>query len=157
MAPKTLRFEPLAEHFIDQVAAIEKVVHSAPWSERSFRNELSNQQSIFLVAIEGVNVVGYAGGWTVVDEFHFTNVAVSPEFRRKGTGRELVKRILELAKQAGMLCATLEVRIGNEPAIQLYANLGFERVAVRKKYYPDNHEDAVIMWLYGLQDWVPPK
>lgn len=156
MAPlKTLRFEPLTEAHIPRVAEIEQVSNGAPWSEKSFRNELTSPQSVFRVAIESGKVVGYAGLWLIIDEAHITTVAVDPEMRRKGIGHQAVIEILKLAQQAGMLCATLEVRAGNEAAITLYERLGFERVAVRKGYYPDNKEDAIVMWLYNLKSWTP--
>lgn len=152
---KTLRFEPLSDAHIARVVEIEAVSNGAPWSERSFRSELTSPQSVFRVAIESGRVVGYAGLWLIVDEAHITTVAVDPEMRRKGIGRHVVVEILKLAQEAGMLCATLEVRAGNAAALALYEKLGFERVAIRKGYYPDNKEDAVVMWLYGLKDWRP--
>jgi ribosomal-protein-alanine N-acetyltransferase len=155
MAPKSLRFEPLAEHFIPAILEIEAVSNTAPWSERSFQAELTNPQSVFRVAIEQGKVCGYAGLWTLVDEAHITTVAVAPDRRGQGIGRALTIEVLQEAKRLGMLCATLEVRRSNEPAIRLYEKLGFEHAAVRKGYYPDNREDALVMWLYHLENWSP--
>jgi ribosomal-protein-alanine N-acetyltransferase len=154
---KGLRFERLAEEHIPAILAIEKESNGAPWSERSFRNELDHSYGIFFVALDGRNVVGYAGAWLVVDEAHVTTVAVAPDQRRKGIGRLLTEELLKTAKDSGMLCSTLEVRAGNEPAIELYKQLGYVVTAQRKAYYPDNQEDALVMWLHDLQKWTPPS
>ncbi len=147
---KTLRFEPLTEFHIEPIQVIEKEWNSSPWSEQSFRNELTNPQSVFRVMILNGNVVGYGGIWNLIDECHVTTLAVSKETRRIGLGRKLIEHLLSQAKSAGMTCATLEVRASNEGAIKLYEALGFCRAAVRKKYYPDNQEDAIVMWFYDL-------
>lgn len=150
-----LKLVPLAADHIPTVAAIEKETQGAPWSQKSFEAELTNPHSRFLVGLVGTEIVAYGGTWCVVDECHITNIMVLPEQRRKGYGRQLVTALLEFAQEAGMTCATLEVRANNEPAIRLYEELGFVRAAVRKAYYPDNREDAVIMWLYDLTGWSP--
>ena len=149
--------EPLAEEHIPDILLIEKESNGAPWSEKSFRNELNHSHGIFLVAMDGGRVVGYAGEWLVVDEAHITTVAVSPDQRRKGIGRHLTIDLLNLAKERGMMCSTLEVRAGNTPAIELYRALGYVETARRKAYYPDNQEDALVMWLHDLQKWTPPE
>jgi ribosomal-protein-alanine N-acetyltransferase len=154
---KTFRLEKLLEHHIPAILAIEKESNTAPWSERSFRNELDHEHGIFLVAIEGGQVVGYGGVWVVVDEAHITTVAVKPDMRRQGIGRRLVIEILTQAKQKGALCSTLEVRASNEAAIELYRDLGYVETARRKSYYPDNNEDAIVMWMHDLDKWEPPK
>ncbi len=152
----TLRFEPLHESHLPEILEIEIRVNAAPWSERSFRNELGHHDAIFRVARLQDAVVGYAGLWKIVDEAHITTVAVHPDHQRHGFGRRLVVEILELAKDDGMICATLEVRAGNEPAIRLYESLGFRTAAVRKGYYPDNREDALVMWLHNMDRWSAP-
>jgi len=154
--PKGIVFEPLAEEHIAQILEIEKVSNGAPWSERSFRNELDHPNGIFLVAKEGGRVIAYAGEWFVVDEAHITTVAVAPENRRRGIGRQLTIALLDTAKERGMACSTLEVRAGNEAAIKLYEQLGYVSTATRRAYYPDNQEDALVMWLHDLQTWAPP-
>jgi ribosomal-protein-alanine N-acetyltransferase len=154
---KTLRFEALEESHIPAILEIEREVNSAPWSERSFRNELTHAHGVFLTAIGDGNVVGYGGFWMVVDEAHITTVAVAKEFQRKGIGRKMMIELLTRAKAQGMACSTLEVRAGNEPAIKLYENLGYVTAARRKSYYPDNKEDALVMWLHSLTDWEPPR
>ncbi len=153
---KSLRIEPLAEEHLNEILAIEKESNGAPWSERSFRNEISHPNGVFVVAKDRDRVIGYAGAWFVVDEAHITTVAVDPGHRRKGIGRLLTIHILNAAKEKGMACSTLEVRAGNEAAIKLYEALGFVSTAKRKAYYPDNQEDALVMWLHDLQAWMPP-
>lgn len=154
----SVRVERLAAEHIDRILEIENRVQVIPWSRRSFENELTNPHAIFLVALSGANLVGYGGIWNVIDEAHVTTIMVAPESRRAGIGRSITKSLLLEALECGMTCATLEVRVSNESAISLYQGLGFEKVAVRKDYYPDNHEDAWIMWLYDLRgrakDWA---
>lgn len=148
----TIRLETLSEHHIDSILEIEKESNSSPWSERAFKNELDNPQSCFIVAIADGKLVGYGGYWRCIDEAHITNIAVHPQLRQKGTGRKMMTELLRRAKEVGMTCSTLEVRSGNLAAIRLYESLGYKTTAVRKGYYPDNREDALVMWLYGLQD-----
>jgi ribosomal-protein-alanine N-acetyltransferase len=152
---KTLRFERLDEGHIQQILEIERVVNTAPWSEQSFRNELTHPHGYFIVALVEGKLVGYGGYWMVIDEAHITTVAISPEHQRRGIGKKLMVELLDQAKQNGMTCSTLEVRASNDPAIKLYENLGYVSAARRKSYYPDNKEDAVVMWLHHLQTWEP--
>jgi ribosomal-protein-alanine N-acetyltransferase len=149
----TLRFEQLREDRIPRILEIEKQVNSSPWSERSFRNELDHKDGIFLVALMSGEVVGYGGIWLIIDEVHITTLAVEPQHQRKGIGRKMLKELLIRAKDAGMKCATLEVRASNTPAIAIYQQAGFEISATRKAYYPDNKEDAYVMWLFDLSLW----
>jgi len=153
---KTLRFEPLSENHIPAILEIEKVSNTAPWSERSFKNELDHQHGVFLVGILQGEVVAYGGVWLVVDEAHVTTIAVAEQNRRQGIGQRLMVELLLKAKAAGMVCSTLEVRASNVGAIKLYEKFGYSVTATRRGYYPDNREDAVVMWLYELQSWEPP-
>lgn len=155
--PKTLRFEALQEEHIPKILEIEAVTNTAPWSERAFRNELSHNDRVFIVAISGGGVVGYGGVWLVIDEAHVTTLAVAESERKQGIGEKMMIELLEKSKEAGMVCSTLEVRAGNEPAIKLYEKLGYKETARRKGYYPDNKEDAIVMWMYDLDQWCPPK
>lgn len=107
------------------------------------------------MALIGPQIVGYGGIWHIIDEAHVTTLAVSEEHRRLGIGRKLMIELLERAKEAGMVCSTLEVRAGNEAAIRLYEKLGYARTTLRKGYYPDNREDAVVMWMVELDSWTP--
>ncbi len=153
---KTLRFERLDEGHISQILGIESQVNSAPWSAKSFQNELTHSHGYFLVALVNGKVVGYGGFWMVIDEAHITTIAISPDHQRKGIGRKLMMELLTQAKRAGMVCSTLEVRASNEAAIKLYEDLGYQIAALRKAYYPDNKEDASVMWLHHLDKWEPP-
>lgn len=153
----TLRFEPLQETHVAPILAIEGRTNTAPWSERSFRNELDHQRGIFLVAILSGEVVGYGGIWLVIDEAHVTTIAVAQEHQRLGIGERLMVELLKKAKERGMLCSTLEVRASNDAAIKLYEKLGYQISARRRGYYPDNREDAIVMWLHNLENWEPPK
>ncbi|MBS1721464.1 MAG: ribosomal protein S18-alanine N-acetyltransferase [Armatimonadetes bacterium] len=148
---KGVRFEPLASGHIAQILEIEKVSHGSPWHERSFQNELSHAHSVFVVALKGTDVVGYAGVWILADEAHVTTIAVQPELRGQGLGRELMDEVLARSAERGAVCSTLEVRAGNEAAIHLYESMGYVRAGLRKGYYPDNKEDAVVMWLHQLE------
>lgn len=152
---KHVQIVPLAERHIGPVVEIEKASNTAPWSERSFRNELGHPDGIFLVLEGSGRPVGFAAGWVLADELHVINVAVEPAHRREGHGRKLVVELLLHGQEKGATCATLEVRAGNAAAIGLYESLGFKSCGLRKKYYPDNKEDAVVMWLHSLTDWSP--
>jgi len=152
-----LRFEPLSSAHLATITSIERTTNAAPWSERAFANELTNPHSIFYVALLEGRPIAYGGVWLVVDEAHITTVTVEEAYRRRGIGRQLVTRLLTQAKEKGMLCATLEVRASNQAAITLYEGLGFSVAATRKGYYPDNGEDARVMWLYNLENWVPVR
>jgi len=154
---KTLRFEPIQESHIPAILEIEKVVNSAPWSERSFKNELDHRHGIFLVGFLQGQVVAYGGVWLVVDEAHVTTIAVASDKRRQGIGQRLMAELLIKAKAVGMVCSTLEVRSSNEAAIKMYEKFGYHIAATRKGYYPDNKEDAVVMWMYNLDTWEPPR
>lgn len=152
---KSLRFVPLAEEHLPAILEIEKQSNGAPWSERSFRHELDHSHARFFVALQEGKVVGYGGMWLIVDEAHITTIAITPEHRRQGIGKRLMIELLREAKQLGMICSTLEVRSTNEAAIKLYEQLGYTTTAIRAAYYPDNREDANVMWLFNLQDWEP--
>ena len=148
---RTIKLAPLREDHIKAINEIERQSHPCPWSDQSFRNELGHRHACFWVALDGAEVVGYGGLWLIVDEAHVTTVTVKPDRRREGVGRRLVETLLDEARQRGAVCATLEVRAGNEAAIGLYESFGFVRSGVRKGYYPDNQEDALVMWLHDLR------
>lgn len=146
----TLRFEKLDVAHLPEVLRIEAQVNTAPWSERAFVNELTNPESCFLVAIADGVVAGYGGYWRCIDEAHITTVAVDPSRHRLGIGRRLMDELIDRAKSDGLTCSTLEVRASNDAAVKLYEGLGYSVVSRRKNYYPDNGEDALVMWCYEL-------
>lgn len=136
---------------VEQVVAIERLSFPLPWSRESFIREICEiENSRLLVVTEdeeaGAGVMGYACWWEVADECHITNFAVAPAHRRKGAADVLLGRILKDAEGRGLLRATLEVRLGNAAAIALYEKWGFTAAAMRPRYYPDNREDALVMW-----------
>lgn len=145
-----MRFVPLVKDHIEPILVIEKESNGSPWSPLSFEKEIDHEPTEFLVATKGGDVVGYAGAWIIADECHVTTIAVAPEYRRQGLGKKMMDEILARSKDRGVLCATLEVRADNEAAIKMYEKLGFVISGKRKAYYPDNKEDAVIMWLNDL-------
>ena len=130
---------------VPQVAALERLCFSDPWSEASVASELDNELSLWLVALEGERVAGYVGSQTVLGETDMMNLAVHPAFRRQGTAEALVTALVEALKGRGSQCLTLEVRDSNAPARALYEKLGFCQVGVRKNYYRNPKEDALIL------------
>ncbi|MGE5576238.1 MAG: ribosomal protein S18-alanine N-acetyltransferase [Syntrophothermus sp.] len=136
---------------INPVWAIEKLSFSAPWSKSAFHSELlENDKAVYLVARLGRQIVGYIGMWIVLDEGHITNLAVHPNYRGRGIGRQLLQAMAELGKMRGVRRLTLEVRISNIVAQQLYVKMGFVASGIRPRYYHDNNEDALIMWKENL-------
>lgn len=140
----------LAKEHIDSIMQIEGEANGSPWARASFEQEIGHAPSEFLVAKVGGQVVGYAGAWIVADECHITTIAVADSQRRQGLGHKLMVELLKRSAERGAVCATLEVRAGNEAAIKMYEKLGFASAGIRKAYYPNNREDAVIMWLNDL-------
>lgn len=137
---------------VDAVAAVEAATFPTPWSRSAFVSEMNNVAARYLVAeVEG-RVVGYAGAWIILDESHITNIAVLSDYRGRGYGRLLTHGLLQYLSNLGAAYATLEVRKSNEVAQNLYVSLGFLRLGVRKRYYEDNQEDAIIM----VCDHLPP-
>jgi len=132
---------------LDDVMVLERLSFTIPWSREAFIEEITkNMFAIYISAKVGKVAVGYAGMWKVCDEGHITNVAVHPEFRRKGIGAKLIEELISLARKENIVRMTLEVRKGNIPAKELYSKYGFKVEGLRKGYYTDNGEDAVIMW-----------
>jgi ribosomal-protein-alanine N-acetyltransferase len=133
------------------VHEVERLSFKTPWSTNAFLRELTeNIYADYIVAMCGERVVGYAGMWIVIDEAHVTNIAVHPEFRGRKIGERLLTTMFERAKLRGALRMTLEVRPSNDVAKSLYGKHGFLAKGLRKNYYSDTGEDAVIMWKYDL-------
>lgn len=132
---------------VEAVYRIEVESFKTPWSLDAFDNEIrKNQLAVYFVAVFEEEVIGYAGMWTVVDELHVTNVAVTPSFRGRGISKLLMDALFNYAHQMGFISITLEVRTNNAVAISLYEQYGFKALGVRKGYYQDTNEDALIMW-----------
>ena len=128
-----------------QVAELEKLCFSAPWSEKAIISELSNPLSLWVVAKEGDTVAGYVGSQLVLGEADMMNLAVLPIFRRQGVAKALVSQLIQRLMENDVHSLTLEVRASNEPAISLYASLGFTEVGRRPNYYSAPKEDALIL------------
>ena len=133
-----------AEH-VPQVAELEKLCFADPWSENSVASELNNIWSYWVVALWDDAVVGYIGSQSSCDETDVMNVAVHPDFRRKGIAESLIETLIMELKNRGSHALMLEVRASNAPAIALYEKLGFQQVGCRKNYYRNPKEDALIL------------
>lgn len=131
---------------VPAVVALEHRSTDEGWTASAYENELTNNKAAryFVLEIDG-EIVGFAGLWLQFDQAHIVTIAVAPELRRSGHGLRLVLSLLDLAEREGMDDCTLEVRKSNEAARALYRRLGFFEVGLRKAYYLDNREDAVIM------------
>ena len=140
-----MRIETMNVSHVAQIAELEKRCFSDPWSANSIASELDNKLAFWLVATEGETVAGYIGSQTVMDETDMMNVAVHPDFRRKGIAETLVSGLVENLQKMGSHCLTLEVRASNAPAIALYEKLGFSEIGRRKNYYRNPREDALIL------------
>ena len=132
---------------LDVVEEIERASYPTPWSRSMFAAELQKPTSLAIGAYhDSGELVGYAFVSRYVDAWHVMNIAVVPEFRRRGIGRSLLERLFEVTADDARRGYTLEVRVSNSEAIRLYEELGFEARGVRRGYYTDNREDALIMW-----------
>ena len=144
---------PMTEEHLDDVVVLEEATFSIPWPRSEFEREVKeNKMAIYYVAVEDGRVIGYAGMWHVVMEGHITNVGVLQEVRRKGVGSMLMEKLIEIAVEKKMFGITLEVRMGNAPAQALYHKFGFKAEGIRKNYYADTKEDAIIMWKYFSEE-----
>ena len=132
---------------IEEVLEIERQCFPIPWSLDSFKKEFKNSFARYVVALIDDQIVGYGGVWLIIDEGHITNIAVREGFRQKGVASEVLKGLIEVCKKRDLTSMTLEVRESNVPARNLYKKHGFMEAGIRPKYYGDNNEDAVIMWL----------
>ena len=132
---------------VDDIYEIEVMCFPDPWSKDDMIYELEgNPRAFYIVAELGEHVVGYAGLWWIDDEGHITNVAVRPGYRNRRIGEGIISVLIDFTAGEGILHHTLEVRRSNEPAINLYEKFGFRVEGVRKGYYLNNGEDALIMW-----------
>lgn len=138
---------------LDSVVAIERATFPTPWSKESFQQELTrNVAARYLVAEKNGQVIGYGGAWVILDESHITNIAIAQAHRGLGYGRQLTQALMQYLSNLGAAYATLEVRKSNLRAQNLYQSVGYMALGVRKRYYEDNQEDAIIM----VCDRMPP-
>lgn len=131
---------------IDDVLIVSSLSLKESWSHSSFLKELENPLAKYIIAKYGGKVVGFAGVWVIIDEGDITNIAVHPDFRRHNIGSKLLSSLIEHSKEWGCKALTLEVRASNLAAQNLYEKFEFKQEGIRKKYYSDNKEDAIIMW-----------
>ena len=148
-----VRIVPMTADHLDEVAELERICFSAPWSRNMLAEELDNALSAMLVALDDSGrVVGYAGVQVILDEGYITNVAVFPEYRRLGVAAKIIEVYMNFAAANDLAFLTLEVRPSNEAAIALYRRFGFEEVGRRKNYYDLPKEDALILTRYFKED-----
>lgn len=141
-------FRYMKEEDIDQILEVEHASFTTPWSREAFYNEIYNNKfAVYFVLEEDQKILGYCGAWIVIDEAHVTNVAVLPEYRGRKLGESLLRKMMSEAKDMGARSMTLEVRVTNHVAQSLYRKLGFQNGGIRKNYYSDNQEDALVMWV----------
>ncbi len=140
-----MRFED-----IPTVMSVERQCFPTPWSENAYQTELSNQCAEYFVAWAAGELVGYAGMWVIMDEVHITTLGVAADSRGRRIGERLLVRVIDASRERNAQRITLEVRKSNSVARALYAKYGFQEAAIRKAYYSDNDEDAIIMWLYDI-------
>ena len=150
MSEKTNRNERIIRRMkaadVSQVHALELATFAEPWSEQSFLDEINkNVCARYLVMAQGEEILAYAGAWMVFEEGHITNIAVKEAYRGQGVGEALTRALMQYAANLGVQYMTLEVRRSNLTAQRLYQKLGFIELGVRKRYYTDNGEDALLM------------
>lgn len=144
----TYTFRFMRDEDIDQILIVEHECFTLPWSREAFYNELNhNQYAVYVVLEDAGRIIGYGGVWVVLDEAHITNIAILPEYRGRKLGEALLKKVMEISKAKGAETATLEVRVSNTAARSLYKKLGFQEGGIRKRYYTDNQEDGIVMWV----------
>ena len=140
-----IQLEQMTSAHVAQIAQLEKLCFSDPWSENSVASELNNRLSLWLVAMDGDTVAGYVGSQSVLDGADMMNIAVHPDYRRQNIGRTLVLALCDALQAKGIRFLMLEVRQSNTPAIALYEQLGFEQVGLRPNYYRNPKENALIL------------
>lgn len=136
----------MKHHDIDSVLVIDEVAYSRPWSAQTWRHELADPQRHHLVATQDAEVIGHAGMLIVVDQAHLTTVAVAPASQGAGVATALVLELLDEARALGIAEATLEVRASDRRAQRMYSRIGFAPAGIRRRYYTDPVDDAIVMW-----------
>lgn len=133
------------QDLVPKIAQLERECFADPWSEKSIASELTNPLSLWLAALDGDTLAGYVGSQTCMDETDMMNLAVSPAYRRQGVGKALIDALTKQLQMRGSRCLTLEVRSSNAPALALYGRMGFQQIGLRKNYYRNPKEDALIL------------
>lgn len=144
----TIEIRPLVETDVDALYEIETLCFAKPWSKESILHDIKENvcARYIVITVDGV-LAAYAGMWLIIDEAHVTNIAVHPSYRGGGYGEMVLRALMTLAKDTCMGLMTLEVRRTNLVAQALYHKVGFLDVGYRKRYYEDNGEDALVMYI----------
>lgn len=141
-----IRIYPFSAAYVDSLVAISKLCFHSAWDRESFKNELQNGLARYVVAVIDNVPVGFGGMWLIIDEGHITNIGVHPEYRGIGIGDKILSSLISICEEENICSMTLEVRASNYIAQNLYKKYGFVGEGIRKAYYEDNKEDALIMW-----------
>lgn len=141
---------PMQRGDVPRVMAVERECFPSPWSESAYLTEIANRSAYYIVACVDSEIAGYAGMWIITDEAHITTLGVARSSRGRRIGEQLLVGLLDEARKRGARRATLEVRRSNSVAQNLYRKYGFSPAAIRRAYYTDNGEDAVVMWVDDL-------
>ncbi|MFZ5818159.1 MAG: ribosomal protein S18-alanine N-acetyltransferase [Bacillota bacterium] len=154
MGVQNITIHPMTPGDLDGVMEVERLSYLTPWSREAFLSEMMQTYAIYLIARDGERVAAIAGMHVVWEDAHVTNVAVHPLYRGRGLGERMMRELIHRAHQRGAKRMTLEVRVSNTPAQGLYRKLGFVTSpgAIRKGYYTDTNEDAIVMWKDPLSD-----
>ena len=142
-----IQIELMTVDDVEVVAELDKQCFPSPWTVGAYLNEVHNPSAYYVVARVDSRIIGYAGLWLIMDEAHITTIGVAPELRGQKIGESILIHILDEAIHRGARRVTLEVRKSNLIAQRLYDKYGFHTVAVRKAYYTNNNEDALVMWV----------
>ncbi|MGG0241053.1 ribosomal protein S18-alanine N-acetyltransferase [Bacillus rhizoplanae] len=143
-----ITFRNMKEEDISQIVAIEEASFATPWTAEAFERELNmNEYAHYVVLETEEGILGYCGLWVILDESHITNIAVLPQYRGQRLGEALLQEVMNKARALGGNTMTLEVRVSNEVAKKLYRKFGFQNGGIRKRYYTDNYEDGLVMWV----------
>ena len=141
-----LQIKPLTEEYVDQVCVLEEEAFSMPWHRESFLEMIANKDACYLVGLHGEEVVASCGLRNIVGDGEITNVVTKTSARGNGIGKQMLVKLMEEGVAMGVEAFTLEVRKSNQTAIRLYEKLGFVTEGIRKNFYEDPIEDALIMW-----------
>jgi ribosomal-protein-alanine N-acetyltransferase len=153
ITPQGIEIVPMKRRHVKAVAAIEKDIFPSPWSVNLYLSELTQTATrCYVVARSDGEVIGYAGLMLAVGEGHVTTIGVTKDWQRHGIGRMLLLRLAHSAVERGAEDLTLEVRVTNSGAQALYHEFGFAPAGIRKNYYAEVHEDAMIMWAHRIQE-----
>ena len=149
-----IHFRELLPADAEGVARVERESFPTPWSREDFWREASNEFACYIVALDDEEIIGFGGCWISFEEAQVTNIALTASQRGRGLGKVLMEKLMRAAAERGAERMTLEVRPSNTPALHLYEGLGFAAIGVRRKYYQDNGEDAILMWHTKLKEFV---